>query len=72
MAVQSWSRKGMTFIPHSNFFEFVPETEWFKSKNDVFYEPRTVLLSEVRPGERYELVITSFYGMPFIRYRPNQ
>jgi len=69
MAVQNWSRKGMTFIPHSNFFEFIPETEWLKSKSDVFYEPRTVLLSEVKPGERYELVITSFYGMPFIRYR---
>ena len=69
MAVQNWNRKGMTFIPHSNFFEFIPETEWLKSKNDLFYEPRTVLLSEVKPGERYELVITSFYGMPFIRYR---
>jgi hypothetical protein len=69
IAVQNWSRKGMTFIPQSNFFEFIPEAEWLKSKNDVFYEPRTVLLSEVRPGERYELVITSFYGMPFIRYR---
>ncbi|MBI4268067.1 MAG: GH3 auxin-responsive promoter family protein, partial [Chloroflexi bacterium] len=23
----------------------------------------------VKPGERYELVVTSFYGMPFIRYR---
>jgi hypothetical protein len=69
IAVQSWSRRGMTFIPHSNFFEFIPEIEWLKSKGDVFYEPRTVLLSEVKPGERYELVITSFYGMPFIRYR---
>ena len=28
-----------------------------------------MLLSEVKPGERYELVISSFYGMPFIRYR---
>ena len=31
--------------------------------------PHTVLLSEVELGKRYELVITSFYGMPFIRYR---
>jgi hypothetical protein len=69
MAVQSWRRQGMTFIPHSNFFEFIPETEWLKSKRDFFYEPRTVLISEVKPDERYELVITSFYGMPFIRYR---
>jgi hypothetical protein len=69
MAVQNWSRKGMTFIPHSNFFEFIPETERQKGEGDVFYEPRTVLLSEVKPGKLYEVVITSFYGMPFIRYR---
>ena len=69
IAVQSWTRRGMTFIPHSNFFEFIPETEWLKSRYDVFYEPRTVLLPDVKSGERYELVITSFYGMPFIRYR---
>ncbi len=69
IAVQNWTRRGMTFIPHSNFFEFIPEAEWLKSRYDVFYEPRTVLLPDVKPGERYELVITSFYGMPFVRYR---
>jgi hypothetical protein len=69
MAVQSWTRRGLTFIPHSNFFEFIPESERLKSRKDVYYEPHTLLLNEVRPGERYELVITSFYGMPFIRYR---
>jgi hypothetical protein len=69
IAIQSWARRGMTFIPHSNFFEFIPENEWLKSKNDIFYEPRTLLLGDVRPGERYELVVTSFYGMPFVRYR---
>ncbi len=69
IAVQSWTRRGLTFIPHSNFYEFIPEAEWLKSQNDVFYEPRTVLLPELKTGERYELVITSFYGMPFFRYR---
>lgn len=69
MAVQNWTRRGMTFIPNSNFFEFIPEAEWLKSRYDVFYEPYTVLLPDIKPGERYELVITSFYGMPFIRYR---
>jgi len=69
MAVQNWNRKDLTFIPYSNFFEFIPEAEWLKGKNNTFYEPCTVLLSEVKPGERYELVISSFYGMPFIRYR---
>lgn len=69
MAVQNWTRKGMTFVPNSNFYEFIPEDEWVRSREDIFYMPKTVLLSEVKPGERYELVITSFYGMPFIRYR---
>jgi hypothetical protein len=69
MAVQSWNRKAMTFIPNSNFYEFIPEAEWEKSRGDLFYEPKTVLLSEVLPGEKYELVITNYYGGPFIRYR---
>jgi hypothetical protein len=69
IAVQSWTRRGLTFIPHSNFYEFIPEAEWLKNRYDVFYEPRTVLLDQLRAGERYELVITSFYGMPFLRYR---
>lgn len=69
MAVQSWTRKGMTFIPNSNFYEFIPENEWLRSREDMFYQPETVLLSEVKPGETYELVITNFHGGPFIRYR---
>ncbi|MBA7588238.1 hypothetical protein ES708_30290 [subsurface metagenome] len=28
-----------------------------------------MLLDEVKPGEHYEVIITSFYGMPFLRYR---
>jgi len=69
IAVQSWTRRGMTFLPNANFIEFIPEAELLKSRKYTFYEPRTVLLPEVKSGERYELVITSFYGMPFIRYR---
>jgi hypothetical protein len=69
MALQSWSRHGMTFLPHSNFYEFIPESEWEKTKEDTFYEPRAVLLSDVQVGQRYEIVVTSFYRMPFVRYR---
>jgi phenylacetate-coenzyme A ligase PaaK-like adenylate-forming protein len=69
MAVQSWTRQGMTFIPNANFYEFIPEEEWDKSRSDIFYVPRTVLLPDVRANERYELMITNIYGMPFIRYR---
>jgi hypothetical protein len=69
VASQLWNRKGMVFYSDSNFLEFVPEDEHVKSGSDHAYQPRTVLLNEVKPGERYELVITNFYGGVFVRYR---
>jgi hypothetical protein len=69
MATQTWDYGGMTFIPHIDFFEFIPEEESLRSKADPDYEPETVLLDEVKAGENYEVVITSFHGMPFVRYR---
>jgi hypothetical protein len=68
IAMQTWDYQGMTFIPHLNFFEFIPEEESIKSREDPTYQPPTLLLDEVKPGN-YELVITSFHGGPFIRYR---
>jgi phenylacetate-coenzyme A ligase PaaK-like adenylate-forming protein len=50
-------------------YEFVPEAEWAHWRDDQSYIPQTVLLDEVRVGERYEVVITNFYGGPFLRYR---
>jgi hypothetical protein len=69
IATQAWNKKTMTFVPLSCFFEFAPEEEWLKSRENKDYKPATVLLDEVKPGERYEVIITSFYGMPFLRYR---
>lgn len=69
IAMQSWTKSDMTFVPHTNFLEFIPESEWQKSKKDSSYQPHTVLFSEVEPGKRYELVVTNFHGMLFIRYR---
>jgi hypothetical protein len=68
-AVQAWNKKGLFFFPDAAFFEFIPEEEWVKNREDSSYTPRTVLLSEVEPEHRYELVVTSFDGGPFIRYR---
>jgi len=68
IAMQTWDYQGMTFIPHLNFFEFIPEEESIKSWQDPAYQPSTFLLDEIKPGN-YELVITSFHGGPFIRYR---
>jgi len=69
MATQTWDYQDMTFIPHLNFLEFIPEEESLKSRSDPFYHPETLLLDEVKPGEKYELVITNFYGGPLVRYK---
>ncbi len=69
IAMQTWDYQDMTFVPHLNFFEFIPEEESIKSREDTTYQPSTLLLDQVKPG-RYELVITNFHGGPFARYRP--
>jgi hypothetical protein len=69
IAMQSWNKKGMTFLPYRHFYEFIPEEEWEKSRDNKDYQPSTVLINEVQEGQVYELVITNFHGGPFIRYR---
>lgn len=69
MAMQTWNYQGMTFLPHLHFFEFIPEEESLKSGNDPAYRPKTLLLDEVKAGEKYEIVITNFHGGAMIRYR---
>ncbi|NOZ73183.1 MAG: GH3 auxin-responsive promoter family protein [Chloroflexi bacterium] len=68
-AVQAWNRRGLYFFPDVAFYEFIPEREWMKNREDSSYNPSTVLLDEVETGQRYELVMTSFDGGPFLRYR---
>ena len=69
IATQTWDYQGMTFIPNLNFFEFVPEKESLKLRQDPLYQPVTLLLDEVKAGENYELVITNFLGGALVRYR---
>lgn len=68
VAVQAWDYGDMTFVPHLNFLEFMPEKEYQRRAMDPAYQPRTVLLDELIPGEKYVLVITNFMGGPFVRY----
>ena len=68
-AAQTWDCEGMVFFPNLNFFEFIPEREWFKWQLDHSYQPKTVLLDEVKAGENYEIVITNFRGGIMTRYR---
>jgi phenylacetate-coenzyme A ligase PaaK-like adenylate-forming protein len=68
LAVQTRDSKGMIFYPDSSFFEFIPHEEHQRSKNDAGYRPNTVLIDELEPGI-YEVVLSSFYGGVFVRYR---
>ena len=68
IAMQTWDYKSMTFVPHLNLFEFIPEEEAVKSWQDPSYQPKTYLMDEIKPGN-YELVITNFHGGPFVRFR---
>lgn len=65
MAMQDWRKDRMFFVPDSAFLEFIP-AEQVDHRNG---QARTLLLNELEPGKLYEPVITSFYGMPFLRYR---
>jgi hypothetical protein len=68
-ATQTWDYEGMTFVPNLNFFEFIPEREYFKWQLDNSYQPKTILLDEVRAGEKYEIVITNLHGGILTRCR---
>ncbi len=68
VSMQTWDYEGMTFYPYLNFFEFIPEEDCLRAKIDSTFQPRTLLLNEVQPGQNYQLVITNFHGGPFTRY----
>lgn len=69
VALQTWDYGSMTFVPSLNFLEFIPEEEYERWQADNSYSPKTVLLDEVKPGNKYELVVTNFHGSPLTRYR---
>ncbi len=71
IAIQLWDYGGMIFLPHSSFVEFIPEEDSIKNQKDANYKPQTLLLSEVKANQIYEVVITNFYGGAFVRYRPD-
>ncbi len=69
MATQVWTKEAMTFFPDAAFYEFIPEQEWARCREDPDYQPQTVLIDQLEQNQRYEVVITNFYGKPLIRYR---
>lgn len=69
LALTDWTGDGLQFTPFTGFLEFIPEEEWDgvgKLKSPC---PDTRLINELEVGQRYEIVVTNFYGMPFLRYR---
>lgn len=69
VGTETWSRNGMYFFPDTCFYEFIPEQDMHKSHSDPSFRPRTYLMDEVVPGEKYELAVTVFKGGAFARYR---
>ncbi len=69
VAMQTWEREGMTPVPTLTFYEFIPEDEYWRSMEDKSYQPRTVAPDELEAGHKYEMVLTSLQGGPFVRYR---
>lgn len=66
---ETWTRNGMYFFPDTSFYEFIPEEDMLRNLEDPSFVPRTYLMDEVVPGEKYEIVITLFKGGAFARYR---
>lgn len=69
IGTEIWSRNGMYFFPDTCFYEFLPERDMLRLMDEPDYQPRTCLMDEVRPGEKYELILTVLKGGAFARYR---
>lgn len=69
IGTETWTRNGMYFFPDACFYEFILEKDMYQMMEDTTYQPKTYLMDEVIPGEKYELVITVLKGGAFARYR---
>jgi hypothetical protein len=69
VGTETWTRNGMYFFPDTCFYEFIPENEMEHNLDDPSYQPKTYLMDQVVPGEKYELVISVLKGGAFMRYR---
>lgn len=69
IGTETWTRDGLYFFPDACFYEFIPEDEMYRNLEDRDYQPKTYMMNEVIPGEKYELVISVLKGGAFVRYR---
>jgi hypothetical protein len=70
-ALQAWNRRGMTFLPDTAFWEFLPQSNGHDQPGNGQNGPQTVLFNELEKDKLYEVVLTQLYGMPLLRYRMN-
>jgi len=66
---QAWDYTSMTLVPYLNFYEFLPDDEGGRERDDPSYRPRTVLIDGLEAGRNYELVVTNLLGGPVVRFR---
>ena len=69
IGTETWTRNGMYFFPDTCFYEFISEKDMYRMMDNPSYIPKTHLMDEVIPGEKYELIITVLKGGAFARYR---
>lgn len=69
IGIETWTRNGLYFFPDTCFYEFIPKSEMERNLEDPSYQPKTVLMNEVVPGEVYEIALTVLKGGAFARYR---
>ncbi len=69
IGTETWTRNGMYFFPDTCFYEFILEKDMLQSFDDPNFKPKTYLMDEVIPGEKYEIVLSVLKGGAFARYR---
>ncbi|MBP3925601.1 MAG: GH3 auxin-responsive promoter family protein, partial [Clostridium sp.] len=65
IGIETWTRDGLYFFPDACFYEFIPKAEMEHNMEDPDYQPGTVLMDEVVPGEVYEIALTVLKGGAF-------
>ncbi|OHD70456.1 MAG: hypothetical protein A2V99_10235 [Spirochaetes bacterium RBG_16_67_19] len=66
LAMQSWNKRNLTFLPDAAFLEFLPYSPFQTSAPD---HRATLLIDKLEKDRYYEVIITQFHGMPLMRYR---
>lgn len=69
LALHSWKKDGMVFLPDTAFLEFIPYEDGTEAYNPKDHQLTTVLLDGLEEGKLYEVVVTHLYGGPLLRYR---